>query len=218
MRKQHLVTAVLLCGTVGVLFVAAYATPVVPWPMVLSIQPLFSGEADVVFEPALLGTWRGSSDCFTFEQADKNSYRFTVTSREQGGDQQPAKSRYRACLVKVGKYLFLDMFPIDMPPARHSHHTRGGHLWPMHSFMLVQGIGPRLEMSPGNRAELFRGETDVEQTEQDGRLLLLCSTARLRELLADRAAGGHLYTGTFNYPKETGPANEPGVPTPAAAQ
>jgi len=213
-RKQHVVIAVLFFGTVGVLSVAAYASPVVPWPTVLSIQPLFSGEADVVFDPKLLGTWGGSLETFTFEQADKNSYHFTVTSREQGSDQPPAKSRYRAYLVKVGEYLFMDLFPIDLPPARHGHQTRGGHSWRVHSFMLVESIGERLSISPVNRPELFSNAADVEKVEQDDRLLLLCSTPKLRELLLDRARHARLYTGTFSYPHQT--ATE-GKPRPATA-
>jgi hypothetical protein len=202
MRKQHVVIAVLFCGMVGVLSLAAYAAPVVPWPTVLSIQPLFSDEADVVFDPKLLGTWCGSLETFAFERADKNSYHFTVTSREQGGDQPPAKSRYPAYLVKVGEYLFMDLFPVDLPPARHWHQTRGDHSWSVHSFMLVENIGERLAISPVNRPELFHNAEDAEKIEQDDRLLLLCSTPRLRELLLDRARHARLYTGTFSYPHE----------------
>lgn len=215
MRKQQVALAVLVVGTIGVLSSPASASPVVPWPTVLSLRPLFSDGAHTVFEPRLLGTWRGSFATFTFEQADADSYYFTVTTRVRGvspygveKETRTLRTKYRAHLVKVGAHLFLDVLPTGLPQAGHWHGTRGGHYWRLHSFMLVQSIGPTLSVSPVNNKDLFRKASRVETVEQDGRLLLLCSTAKLREVLLDLAKHGRLYTGTFAYPKDMEPADK----------
>jgi len=208
MRKRQIALAVLFVGTIGVLSSPASASPVVPWPTVLSLRPLSAGGAHIVFEPRLLGTWRGSFETFTFEQADADSYYFTVTSRVKGEGQQTARTKCRAHLVKVGAHLFLDLLPTGLPQAQHWHGTRGGHHWRLHSFMLVQSIGPTLSVSPVNNKDLFTKASRVETVEQDGRLLLLCSTPKLRELLLELAGHGRLYTGTFEYPKDMEPADK----------
>jgi hypothetical protein len=177
------------------------AIPDVPWPTILSPHPLFSAESDIVFKPELLGTWKSHLEAFTFEQADDNSYFFTITNRL-------GRERHKAHLVKVGEHLFLDLYPAELPrDYRHMHRTQVDHLWRMHSFMLVQEIGPTLSLSPINRVEFFRKHPEIDKIEQDGRLLLLCPPAALRTFLAKHAKSHDLYTGTFAYPRSSETAN-----------
>lgn len=71
-----------------------------------SLHPLFT-ENDMVFEPALLGAWgekEGEEAILTFEQLCDNAYELTYIDNEK-------TSRYKAYLVRVGEFLFLDAYP-----------------------------------------------------------------------------------------------------------
>ena len=199
--KTNEKAAALFPGISNSPIVVADIGPFVPWPTILSPHPLFSAETDIVFKPELLGTWASHRDAFTFEPAGDKAYFFSVTNRL-------GQERHKAYLVKVGEHLFLDVCPAELPrDYRHNHQTQVDHLWRLHSFMLVQGIGPKLSLSPVNRTEFFRNHPEIEKIEQDGRLLLLCPTVVFRTFLAKHAKSHDLYTGTFEYPWSSGAAN-----------
>ena len=82
----------------------ASTIPVVPWPTILSPHPLFSAESDIVFKPELLGTWKSHLEAFTFEPAGDHAYFFSVSNLL-------GQARHKVHLVKVGEYLFLDVYP-----------------------------------------------------------------------------------------------------------
>ena len=77
---------------------------------ILSVHPLYF-EENLVFEPELIGTWGNSEELDPdgetrkFEKVDDKSYRFTL--REDDGQ----IGHFEAHLVKLGDYLFLDIFP-----------------------------------------------------------------------------------------------------------
>lgn len=80
--------------------VAIFLTGCVP-----SLHPLFT-EKDLVFEPALVGTWvdEDGKSTWTFQKSGENAYELVYTENEEA-------AKFQAHLVKLGDFLFLDIFP-----------------------------------------------------------------------------------------------------------
>lgn len=72
---------------------------------VFSLNPLYT-EKDQVFDPALVGTWleKDSEDTCIVEKGEGNAYR--VTNVYEG-----KSAKFEAHLVRLGKFLFLDLYP-----------------------------------------------------------------------------------------------------------
>jgi len=96
-----------------------------------SLNPLFT-ENDVVFDPALVGTWRGmdrkdesnaGKPVWAFGKSGENAYSLVVTADGKRTD-------YKAHLVKVGQYLFFDALP-DPPDGAFGDYL---YLVPTHVF------------------------------------------------------------------------------------
>ena len=189
---------------------AGRATSVTSWPIVLSVYPLSSNQQHVVFEPELLGTWEHWNFSLTFEQAG-TGYLLTVVTRfglgiTVGGHQREVKEvsdTFTAHLVKVGKHLFLDLFPCEFSREySHYHQKHVGHHWRLHSFMLVRNLGEKLCIGPVNGKELFSQKSGIRTVEQDGRVCVLSSTDELRGFLARQAdLNAYLCTGYFECSK-----------------
>jgi hypothetical protein len=95
--------------------------------LVTSVHPLYT-EKDLTFIPELLGTWE-NDDVWIFEQSGKNAYELTIK------EQDNAKvGVYEAHLVKLGKFLFLDLYPDETE----IEDFNDIHLVPTHSFWRVE--------------------------------------------------------------------------------
>ncbi len=80
-------------------------------------------KTDTVFIPALVGTWGeigGGENTHVFLQGEENSY--TVVFRNEKGD----SGEYHAQLGKIGKFLFLDSYPMRDPSE---YHTIATHMF-----------------------------------------------------------------------------------------
>jgi hypothetical protein len=92
---------------------------------VQSLHPLYSDDT-LFFEPSLVGTWAGDGgDMWIFLQKGKKSYELVYT--EKG---TPAK--FDANLVKLGPYLFLDLFPTSVD---FTNDLQQAHLLSTHTFL-----------------------------------------------------------------------------------
>jgi hypothetical protein len=187
--KKKLLALVLaaLCGVIGC----------IP----TSINPLYTGQ-DLVFDPALIGVWRGEGDAketWAFEQAGDTEYKFVYT--EDDGK----TGQFEAHLLKLGNTKFLDFFPDE---SGLEDMNRSGfykvHLLRTHSFLKVMQIEPALQMAPldlkwlreflGKNPKAIRhhkiGEGDEAQ------IVLIASTPELRKFVEK-----HLRTeGAFGAP------------------
>lgn len=95
---------------------------------VTSLHPLYT-EEDLTFIPEVLGTWE-NEDVWMFKQSGKNAYELTIKEQES-----KKTGVYEAHLVKLGKYLFLDLYP-DESELEDSGY--GIHFVPAHSFWKVK--------------------------------------------------------------------------------
>ncbi len=120
------------------------------WGCVPSLHPLYTDD-DVVFEDSLLGEWGKESD-------DVERWVFKKWADDDADDKDAAgayrfiwidgdgeKGEFKAHLMKVGDKLFLDLFPVE--PDLKSNVFYKIHLFPVHTFMYVEQIEPRLKMS-----------------------------------------------------------------------
>ena len=109
---------------------------------VQSLHPLFT-EKDLVFNAALVGSWvdKEGKDTWTFEKSTKDSYAVIhhqlefegyIGSKEIPG----ATSRFQAHLVKLGQFLFLDLFP-EKPETIVRNDLHNFQLIPVHTFWRV---------------------------------------------------------------------------------
>ena len=106
--------------------------------LVTSIHPLYT-EKDLVFMPELLGIWRGEDedeDLWIFEQSGKNAYELTIKeSVESKGIQEYEETGiYESHLVKLGKFLFLDLYPDERIIEEFEDEI---HLVPTHSIWRI---------------------------------------------------------------------------------
>jgi hypothetical protein len=142
-------------------------------------------EKDLVFEPALVGTWHQADGkgVWQFTKAEEKSYRLVVT------DEKGKPGEFSAHLAKIGDTLFLDLFP-EKPDLPKSDFYMF-YLRPTHTFFLVHEMRPELRMSFMNPKWLenhLKANPEAlrhEETEQG--LLLTASTQELQAFLAKHA-------------------------------
>jgi hypothetical protein len=103
--------------------VAIFLTGCVP-----SLHPLFT-DKDLIFDPALLGSWvdEDGKNIWEFQKSGENAYELVYTENEE-----PAK--FQAHLVKLGDFLFLDIFP-EEPEMKNGLYK--GLLIPAHGFSRI---------------------------------------------------------------------------------
>jgi hypothetical protein len=95
---------------------------------VTSLHPLYT-EEDLTFVPELLGTWE-NDEVWIFEKSGENVYELTIKEQES-----KKTGVYETHLVKLGKYLFLDMYPEESELEESFYDI---HLVPTHSFWKVE--------------------------------------------------------------------------------
>ncbi len=97
-----------------------------------SLHPLYTDE-DLVWKPALLGTWASSDDSqetWTFaESGTGKTYKVVFGTGDSSGE-------FLGRLVRVGAFLYLDLYP--EPPDCVDNDFYSFHLWPVHTFYRVE--------------------------------------------------------------------------------
>lgn len=149
----------------------------------MSEQPLFNDE-DVIFEPALVGTWVGGVDqkrtsTSIYQRADDNAYTVTHT----------AGNIFRVYLVQLGENLFLDQV-LESAPV----------VGPVHLFFRVTIGDDTLKMALFDYqwlAELVeQGEVQIAhvRSEDSGCMVLTASTEEIQELLLTYGGDDNAFT------------------------
>jgi len=107
---------------------------------VQSLHPLYT-DADIVFEPALVGTWDGdgSGSSWQFTQAGENAYTLVFI------DDSGRTGAFDAHLANINGRLFLDLFPQE--PEIDANEFYMLHILPVHTFALVELSDQELKMS-----------------------------------------------------------------------
>ncbi|MEW5875699.1 MAG: hypothetical protein AB1752_11040 [Candidatus Zixiibacteriota bacterium] len=146
-----------------------------------SLHPLYT-DADLVFDPALLGTWMEKSaedESWTFTQTGKREYELIYTD----GDGKPAP--FIAHLISFDGRRFLDLYPSgDESPYNGFYQT---HLVPAHTFMHVAEISPTLRLAMMNPAWLdsilTKHPKDLAHEREGDAVIITASTSDLQEFV-----------------------------------
>jgi hypothetical protein len=165
---------------------------------VQSLHPLFEDE-DLVFEPGLVGAWRGedSESTWIFEKEKSNEYELTVEQAEFENDSaagtMPDKvpgetARFQARLGKLGGRLFLDLFPESKGNPRVRNDLFNLMQLPVHTFwrLTLEKDSLRLDVMSIDWLErmLKEGKVSIAAVETEDRLVLTATTEELKKLVA----------------------------------
>ena len=144
-----------------------------------SLHPLYT-DKDLVFRKDLIGTWiqgEGNKDTWMFQQSGENSYDLIHT-------QKGALARFEAHLIRLDKFLFLDLFP-DQPDTKNDFYK--SHLIPAHTFsrVWIDGNDLRLALLDNDWMKDMIAEKKVmikHERLEDG-IILTASTEDLQKLV-----------------------------------
>ena len=157
-----------------------------------SLNPLYT-KADLVFEPALAGTWINEDDGHqTIWTVTKSGEGYEMVDVEE--DEDPAK--FDVHMVKLGDHSFLDLYPAKQEIDNGLYQL---HIIRAHTFMKVTLgkdalVVTMLDQDWLKKALKAEDAQLAHQTLEVGDVLLTASTAELQEFIvkscADPAAFG----------------------------
>lgn len=144
---------------------------------VRSLNPLFTAK-DLIFNPTLIGTWTdNNNNTWTFLKGKEKSYELIYTEKNS-----PAK--FKAHLVKLGKYQFLDLAPKE-PGIDNSFFA--AHLIPVHTFSRIWIAEDSLRLSVLDNGWLKKmidsKKISIAHQRQGDGIILTASTRELQKLV-----------------------------------
>ena len=146
-----------------------------------SLHPLYTDE-ELIFEEKLIGKWSGENNLWEFREGEPNTYQMRIFDGQEG--------RFVAHLVKLGDMLFLDIFP-DSETLGEPQGFYGFHILPVHTFMKVEQIEPKLQLRAMNYnkvSEMLKDDPNLLKHEVvEDRIVLTASTEQLQEFIVEYA-------------------------------
>jgi hypothetical protein len=146
--------------------------------VVPSLHPLFT-EKDLVFDPALIGTWveENEKETWTFQKAGDHTYDLFY---EGEGD----SAEFEAHLLRLGKFEFLDIYP-EEPDIKNDFCKF--HLILTHTFSRIWIDGDTLRTAMLNPQWLedmiARRNVKIAHERLDDRIVLTASTKELQKFI-----------------------------------
>lgn len=146
--------------------------------VVPSLHPLFT-EKDLVFDPALIGTWaeEDEEEAWIFLKSGDNAYDLI-----HAAEGTPIK--YEAHLVRLGKFEFLDIYPQE-PEIKNDFYKL--HLIPAHTFWRIWTDGDVLliaRLDPDWLKDMIaRKKVKIAHERLDDRIVLTASTKELQKFI-----------------------------------
>lgn len=168
---RNLKTAVVL---VIILFLAGCVVP--------SLHPLFT-EKDLVFDPALVGTWaeEDQEETWAFLKSGDNVYDLIHTA-----EGLPVK--YEAHLGRLGEFMFLDVYPGE-PEVKNDFYKL--HLIPVHTFwrVWIEGDVLRIAMLDPDwlKGMIAQKKVKIAHERMEDGIILTASTQELQKFILQYA-------------------------------
>lgn len=162
-----------------------------------SVHPLYTEES-VVFEPGLVGVWAtadGEKTAIVRAGEDK-SYEITYVDKDISDG---ASAKYRARLVRLGEFLFLDVRPDRKAVDELMGVAPLWYLLPAHTFYRLQLSGDVLTVSQVDDELVTQASAtplaheEVGEKGEDSGYLLTASSAEIAAQLSKRAADEAIY-------------------------
>jgi len=153
--------------------------------LISSLNPIYT-EDEIVFEPGILGTWKGEDFSWLFEERDGESYRLT----EPDGDCGAFETR----LCRIGNHLFMDLYPEKPHPGEDLF------MIPTHTFVKITIEGDTMRVSflmeEPEQGVLQTGKIKAPHVIVEGRPILTGSTRELRAMLLAHASDAEVFRTT----------------------
>jgi hypothetical protein len=148
-----------------------------------SLHQLYNDET-LIFKEELIGKWMGDDDgIWQFKKAGDKEYELRIY------DDEKELGRFSAHLTQIEGLMFLDLFP-DTEPLDDLDDFYKIHILPVHTFMRVDQINPRLQlrMIDYEKVEkLIENDPDVIKHEvvDDDRIVLTAGTEELQDFVIE---------------------------------
>ena len=172
-------------------------------PVSLSLHPFYTDET-TVFDPKLLGVWVAKDSeetiTFRFKKWSAQTYRLRVT---QGKTTSKALEVH---LVKLGKGVFLDMFPEAEEGEKPEPTLHDFHLIPAHSLWRIRMERDRMRLAmldPDWLDKAIKHEVALKHEELEGWLVLTAPTADLQAFIAKHATDKEAFADAFELRRQT---------------
>ncbi len=143
--------------------------------VVSSLHPLFT-QKDLVFDKALLGSWTAADedDTLTFEDGGEKTYDLIYTA-------EGLKVRYKAYLLQLGKFRFLDIYP------KTDEDYDAYHFIPAHTFWKIWMEDDTLHINglanDWLKKMIEQKKIEIPHQLLDDRVLLTASTDELQKFV-----------------------------------
>lgn len=176
-----------LAALAGLAFLLAACIP--------SVKPFYQ-EKDVVFDPRLLGDWRGGESAkdtqiWRFKDRGRQSYDLTIIESEA------KEGRFVARLFQLKQGLFLDLTPSDVEFATHQADLVAWAVFPGHLLVRVVALEPSLRLAFFDydwlEKHLKANPKALAHHREDDRFLLTASTPELQRFVLKHLADEGLF-------------------------
>mgnify|MGYP001577911030 FL=1 len=146
-----------------------------------SLHPLYSDKT-LEFNQKLVGTWADpDSNIWTFVQSGPKAYDLVHTEKRSPG-------RFEARLVKLGQFMFLDIFPKE-PVMENGFYKF--HLIPVHTISRIWIEQEKVRMAMLNldwfKEQVEKKKIKFSHERRDNEILLTASTADLQKFVVKYA-------------------------------
>lgn len=161
---------------------------------VRSLYPLFM-EDDLIFKDELLGTWKekDGKSTWIFEKSNGMNYTLIHYAAEYNTPNDKVSedtARFTAQLGKLGKYIFLDIFP-GKPDTKVKNDFYNFHLLPVHTISRVWFTNDTLKLSMLDNDWLAKmidkNAYRIKHARLNDQLILTASTQELQRLVVKYA-------------------------------
>ena len=194
--------------TIKILIVLGLVTGLAACVPVVSVHPLFN-EGEEVFEPALVGTWKGQGDfkenVMSFRKSADKTYELTFPN-PKGRE----RLKYDAHLIKLEQHLFLDLTlnALELNSHKYDFQEFLGFL-PCHVFFKIEIEGKVLHLAylddEWMRKMTDRGEDSVGHEllgEQKDGIVLTAPTRDLQKLVLKYAQDEKAFADTGEWRRQ----------------
>ena len=160
---------------------------------VSTLNPLYT-ERDLIFDPAIMGTWtdEDSKETWAFSYSNEKEYRLVYT------DEEGRQGEFKARLLRFEGNTFLDISPVRPPLSQNDFYK--SHFLALHTFVKVNQSRPAVQISYLEpeflKKTLAKDSSALRHEKLGGEILITASTEELQAFLLE-----HLNTeGAFAEP------------------
>jgi hypothetical protein len=166
-----------------------------------SWNPLYT-DKDLIFDPQLVGTWKGEEgETWKFQKDGDKKYKLVYTDSE-------GRAPFAAHLLKINDRQFLDLYLHDAAGDDIKMNALvKGTIVAVHLFLRVDEIGTSLKMAAVNptwlEEHLEANPKATPHLKQEDRILLTGSPLELQSFVLQHAEGEDLFGGPFTLKRES---------------